>query len=123
MDSPILHIPTDREYKSDSGLSDKYTARTPIISGVSRSSYEGYMTEHDNYATLGGRTPTSSHAGMFVDPRIQSMSSGGFPIQKDNVSVASAVTTNSHPIIGESASVFTDMTDNYVEGLRQMYGY
>ena len=82
LDSPVLHIPTDREYKSDSGLSDKYTARTPIVSGVSRSSYEGYMTEHDDYATLGGRTPTSSNAGLFVDPRTQLMSNGGFPIQR-----------------------------------------
>ena len=117
LDSPVFHIPTDREYKSDSGLSDKYTARTPIASGVSRSSYEGYMTEHDDYATLGGRTPTSSNARMFVDPRIQSMSSDGFPIQKDNVSVASAVTPNSHPIIGEGATVFTDVTDTMLKVL------
>ena len=117
LDSPVLHIPTDREYKSDSGLSDKYTARTPIVSGVSRSSYEGYMTEHDDYATLGGRTPTSSNAGMFVDPRTQSISSRGFPISKDNVSVPSAVSTSSHPIIRESATVFTDMTDTMLKVL------
>ena len=85
LDSPVLHISTDREYKSDSGLSDKYTARRPIVSGVSGSSYEAYMTEHDDYATLRGRTPTSSNDGMFVDHRTQSMSSSGFPIQKDNV--------------------------------------
>ena len=53
-DSPVPHIPTtDREYKSDSGLSDKYTVRTPIATGVSRSSYEAYMREHDDYATFG----------------------------------------------------------------------
>ena len=117
MDSPVLHIPTDGEYKSDSGLSDKYTVKIPIVSDVSRSSYEGYMTEHDDYATLGGRTPASSNAGMFVDPRTQSMSSGGFPIQKDNVSVTSVVTTNSHPIIGGGATVFTDMTDTMLKVL------
>ena len=69
-DSPVPYIPsTDREYKSDSGLSDKYSVRTPIATGVSRSSYEGYMTEHDDYATLGGITPASSSAGMFVNPQ------------------------------------------------------
>ena len=51
-DSPVPYIPSaDREYRSDSGLSDKYTVRTPIATGVGRSSYEGYMTEHDDYAT------------------------------------------------------------------------
>ena len=30
-DSPVPYIPsTDREYRSDSGLSDQYTVRTPI---------------------------------------------------------------------------------------------
>ena len=42
-DSPVPYIPpTDREYRSDSGLSDRYTTRTPIATGMSRSSYEGY---------------------------------------------------------------------------------
>ena len=37
-DSPVPYIPsTDREYRSDSGLSDQYTVRTPIATGVSRS--------------------------------------------------------------------------------------
>ena len=59
-DSPVPYIPlTDREYKLDSGLSDRYTVRTPMATGVSRSSYEGYMTEHDDYATLGGIMPAS----------------------------------------------------------------
>ena len=117
-DSPVPYIPsTDREYKSDSGLSDRYTVRTPIATGVSRSSYEGYMTEHDDYATLGGITPTSSSAGMFVNPRTKSMSSHGSPIQKDNANVEKAVSTSSHPIIGESATVFTDMTDTMLKVL------
>ena len=56
-DSPVSYIPsTDREYKSDSGLSDRYTVRTPIATGVSRASYEGYMTEDDDNAALGGMT-------------------------------------------------------------------
>ena len=117
-DSPVPYMPlTDREYKSDSGLSDKYTVRTPMATGVSRSSYEDYMTEHDDYATLGGRTPTSSSAGMFVNPKTKSMSSRGSPIQKDNADVERAVSTSTHPIIGESATVFTDMTDTMLKVL------
>ena len=82
-----------------------------MATGVSRSSYEDYMTEHDDYATLGGRTPASSSAGMFVNPRTKSISSHESPIQKDNAEVEKAVSTSTHPIIGESATVFTDMTD------------
>ena len=64
--SPVPHIlTTDREYRSDSGLSDRYTTRIPMATGVDRSSYRGYMTEHDDYATLGSITPTSSSIGMF----------------------------------------------------------
>ena len=82
-DSPVPYIPsTDREYKSESGLSDKYTSRAPIVTGVSRSSYVGYMTEHDDYATLGGITPTPSSAGMFVNPKTQSVSIHGSPYTK-----------------------------------------
>ena len=121
-DSPVPHIPaTDREYRSDSGLSDRYTYRTPIATGVSRSSYEGYMTEHDDYATLGGTTPAPSSAGMFVNPRTKSTSIHGSPILKDNVNKKRAVSTSSHPIIGESATVFTDMMDTMLKVLdRQM---
>ena len=74
-DSPVPYIPsTDREYRSDSGLSDRYIVRTPITTGVNRSCYEGYMTEYDDYAALGGITPASSSVGMFVNPRTKSMS-------------------------------------------------
>ena len=69
------------------------------------------MTEQDDYATLGGITLTPSSDGMFVNPRTKSMSIRGSPIQKDNVNEERAVSTSSHPIIGESATVFTDMTD------------
>ena len=56
-DSPVSYMPsTDREYRSDSGLSDKYVGRTPIATGVSRSSYKGYRMEHDDYAALGDMT-------------------------------------------------------------------
>ena len=61
--------------------------------------------------------PASSSAGMFVNPRTKSMSSHGSPIQKDNANVERAVSTSSHPIIGESATVFTDMTDTMLKVL------
>ena len=36
-DSPVPHIlTTDREYRSDSGLSDRYKTRTPMATGVDR---------------------------------------------------------------------------------------
>ena len=95
--------------------------RTPIATGVSRASYEGYMTEYDDYAALGGMTPASSSVEMFVNPRTKSMSSHGSPIQKDNANAERAVSTSSHPIIGEGATVFTDMTDTMLKVIdRQM---
>ena len=45
------------------------------------------------------------------------MSSHGSPIQKDNANVERAVSTSSHPIIGDSATVFTDMTDTMLKVL------
>ena len=110
-DSPVPYVPsTDREYKSESGLSDKY-----ITTGVSRSSNEGYMTEHDDYATLGGITPTPSSIGVI--PRTKTMSICGSPIQRDKATVERAVSTSCHPITGESATVFTDMTDTILKVL------
>ena len=117
-DSPVPYIPsTDREYRSDSGLSDQYTVRTPIVTSVNRSPYKGYRIENDDYATVGNIMPTSSSAGMFVKPRTKTMSRHGSPIQKDNVYVERAVSPSSHPIIGESATVFTDMTDTMLKVL------
>ena len=120
--SPVPYAPsTDREYRSESGLSDRYTSRAPIVTGVHRSSYDGYVTEHDDYATLGGITPTPSSAGMIINPRTETISTHGSPIQKDTMKIERAVSTSSHPIIGESATVFTDMTDTMLKVLdRQM---
>ena len=116
--SPVPYIPTtDREYRSDSGLSDRYTIRTPMATGVDRSSHMGYMTEHDDYATLGSITPTSSSIGMFVKPRTKSVSSHGSLMPKGNANGERVVPTSSHPIIGESAAVFTDMTDTMLKVL------
>ena len=115
---PVPYIPsTDREYRSDSGLSDRYTTRTPMATGVDRSSYMGYMTEHDDYATLGSITPTSSSIGMFVKPRTKSVSSHGSLMPKGNANGERVVPTSSHPIIGESAAMFTDMTDTMLKVL------
>ena len=70
--SPVPHIlTTDREYRSDSGLSDRYTTKIPRATGIDRSSYMGYMTEHDDYATLGSIAPTSSSVGMFCKTKDQ----------------------------------------------------
>ena len=117
-DSPVLYIPsTDREYRSDSGLSDRYTVRTPIATGMNRSTYKGYRTEHDDYMSLGGITPTAPSVERYVNPRIDAMSKRGSPIQKDNVSMGKVTSTSTHPIIGESAAVFTDMTDTMLKVL------
>ena len=116
--SPVPYAPsTDREYRSESGLSDRYTSRAPIATGVCRSSYDGYVTEHDDYATLGGMTPTPSSTGMIVNPRTGIASTHGSPIQKEPVNIDRAVSSSSHPIIGESATVFTDMTDTMLKVL------
>ena len=105
---------TDREYRSDSGLSDRYTrytTRTPMVIGGDRSSYTDYMTEHDDYATLGSRTPTTSSIGMIVRPKTKSVSSYGSLTSKGNIKGDKAVPTSPPPIIQESAGMFTDMTD------------
>ena len=84
---------------------------------MSRSSYEGYRTEHDDYVSLGGITPTAPSVERFVNPRAGSISDSGSPIQKDNVNVGNISATSTHPIIGESATVFTDMTDTMLKVL------
>ena len=116
--SPSPHIPTtDREYRSDSGLSDRYTIGTPMATGADRSSYMGYMTEHDDYATLGSMTPTSSRMEMFVKPKTKSISSYGSLMPKGNVEGERVVPTSSYPIIRESAAMFTDMMDTMLKVL------
>ena len=116
--SPVPYAPsTDREYRLESGLSDRYTARVPLETGAHRSSYDGY--EHDDYATLGGITPAPSSIGIIVHPRMGAgtISMHGSPIQKDTMNVEGAVSSSSHPIIGEGATVFADMTDTMLKVL------
>ena len=99
--SPVPYVSmTDREYRSDSGLSERYTTRIPMTTGVDRSSYRGHMTEQDDYATLESLTPTSSSIGMIVRPKTKLVRPKG-----------SIESESSHPITGESAAMFTDMTD------------
>ena len=71
--SPVPYVSmTDREYRSDSGLSERYTTRIPMATGGDRSSYRSdYVTEYDDYATLGNRTPTTS--SMIVRPKAKSV--------------------------------------------------
>ena len=106
--SPVPYVSmTDREYRSDSGLSERYTTRIPMATGGDRSSYRSdYMTEYDDYATLGNRTPTTSSIGMIVRPKTKSVRPKG-----------SIESESSHPIIGESAAMFTDMMDTMLKVL------
>ena len=105
--SPVPYVSTtDREYRSDSGLSERYTTKIPRATGIDRSSYRGYMTGQDDYATLGSITPTSSSVGMLVRPKTKSVRPKG-----------SIESESSHPIIGESAAIFTDMTDTMLKVL------
>ena len=105
--SPVPYVSTtDREYRSDSGLSERYTTKIPRATGIDRSSYRGYMTEQDDYATLGSITPTSSSIGMIVRPKTKSVKPKG-----------SVESESSHPIIGESAAMFMDMTDTMLKVL------
>ena len=113
--SPVPYLSmTDREYRSDSGLSDRYTTRIPVTISGDRSSY---MTEYDEYATLGNRTPTTSSVGMMVRPKIRSVSSQGSISSKGKREGDKAVPSCSPPIIGESAGMFTDMTDTMLKVL------
>ena len=94
-----------REYKSDSDLSKRYTTRTPRVIGGDRSSYKSdYMTEYDDYALLGNGAPDTSN--MKIRPKTKSV--------KPKESIESE---RSYPIIGESASMFTDMTDTMLKVL------
>ena len=94
-----------RKSTSDSDLSKRYTTRTPRVSGRDRSSYRSdYMTEYEDYAAVGNRTPATS--SMIQRPKTK--------LVKPKESRESE---RSYPIIGESASMFTDMTDTMLKVL------
>ena len=78
--SPVQYASmTDREYRSDSGLSERYTSRIPMVRREDESSY---TTEYGDYALLGNRTPTTSSIGGIVRPKIRSVTSQGSFLQK-----------------------------------------
>ena len=107
-----------RESKSDSGHSNRYITRTPMVIGSNRSSYRSdCMTEYDDYAALCSRTSPTSSIGMIVRPKIRSVSSYGALTSKSKREGDKAVPKCSSPIIGESASMFTDMTDTMLKVL------
>ena len=54
---------------------------------------------------------------MIVNPRTGIASPHGPPIQKEPVNIERAVSSSSHHIIGEGATVFTDMTDTMLKVL------
>ena len=67
-----------REYRSDSGLSERYMTRTPMTLGGDRSSYRSdYTTGYDDYAALCSRTSPTSGIGTILRPRTKSISSHG----------------------------------------------
>ena len=106
--SPVPYVSmTDREYRSDSGLSERYTTRIPM---VRRGDESSYMTEYDDYALLGNRSPTTSSIGRTVRPKIRSVPSQGSFTSNSKRESDKMVPPHSPPIIGESASMFTDMT-------------
>ena len=103
---------TDREYRSESGLSDRYSLRAPTAIDVCRSSHDDYATVLDDYATLneasydretmdivprvgasvistevvpttlGEMTPAPSGTGMIGNPQTEIVSTSGSPLQK-----------------------------------------
>ena len=87
------------------------------MTGVCRSSHDDYATGFDDYATLGGITAAPSSTGMIVNPRTGIASTHGSPIQKEPMNIDRAVSSSSHHIIGEGATVFTDMTDTMLKVL------
>ena len=113
--SPVQYASmTDREYRSDSGLSERYTSRIPMVRREDESSY---TTEYGDYALLGNRTPTTSSIGGIVRPKIRSVTSqGSFP-SKGEREGKPVVPPRSSPLIGESAGMFTDMTDTMLKVL------
>ena len=143
--SPFPYFqPTGREYRSESGLSDRYSPRAPTATGVCRSSHDDYVTGLSDYATLtesrhgretnapmlstevvpttlGGIIPSPPSIGIMGHPRTEMVSTNGslfhgksIPMSGDRV-----VSSSSSHIIGEGATVFTDMTYTMLKVLYQ----
>ena len=136
--------PTDREYRSESGHSDRYSLRASIATGVHRSSHDDYTTGLSDYATLteaghgretyapmlntevvpttlGGVIPSPPSIGIMGHPRTEMVSTNGSLFQGKSIPMSAdrVVSSSSIHIIGESAAVFTDMTDTMLKVLDQ----
>ena len=134
--------PVDRGYMSESGLSERYSPRAEIVKGVCRSSHDGYATGLDDYDTLfgarhgremidilpstevvpttfGGIIPAPSSTGIIVNPRTEIISTSGSPFQKKCIPMGAdkIISPSASHIIGEGATVFTDMTDTMLKVL------
>ena len=134
--SPVPYFqPIDREYRLESGLSDRYSLRAPILTGVHRSSCYDYATGLSDYATLNGArhgretnapmlsaevVPTTLEGiipsppinGIMGHPRTEIISTNGSQFQGKSIPMGAdrVVSSSSSHIIGEGATVFTDMT-------------
>ena len=71
--------------------------------------------------TLGGIFPAPSSNGMVVNPRTEIISTNGSPLQKKCIPMGAdnGVSPRSSHIIGEGATIFTDMTDTMLKVLDQ----
>ena len=90
----------------------------PTSQGVPWSTYvRSQRVSSRSISSLGNRTPTTSSVGMIVRPKIRSVSSQGSISSKGKKEGDKAVPSCSPPIIGESAGMFTDMTDTMLKVL------
>ena len=69
--------------------------------------------------TFGGIIPAPSSTGIIVNPRTEIISTNGSPFQKKCIPMAAdkVVSPSSGHIIGEGATIFTDMTDTMLKVL------
>ena len=69
--------------------------------------------------TLGGMTPAPSSTGMIRNPRTKIVSTSGSPLQKKCIPMSAdrVVSSSSSHVIGEGATIFTDMTDTMLKVL------
>ena len=138
--------PVDRGYMSESGLSDRYSPSAAIAKGVCRSSHDGYATGLNTLfgvrhgretidimprvgvpmistetvpTTFGGIIPAPSSTGMIVNPRTEIISTNGPPLQNKCIPMGAdnSVSSRSSHIIGQGATIFTNMTDTMLKVL------
>ena len=71
--------------------------------------------------TFGGIIPAHSSTGMIVNPRTEIISTSGSPFQEKGIPMDAdkVVSPRSSHIIGEGATIFTDMTDSMLKVLDQ----